>query len=151
MKTALTLTTIALALLWARADVLLSQGTAEARPAGCQTRACEQRVREARGWRVCVRRHGRRACAFRARWRELQPGRRRYVESIISCEAGRLPWDADGSGFYYRAEWDPDTWRAAGGAPVARPSFWEEAVRVHRWEARPDVGFHSTMGWPNCP
>lgn len=117
----------------------------------CRTRACERRVARARGWRVCVRRHGRRACAFRSRYRDLAPARRDYIARLMACEAGRLPWDADGSGFYYRAEWDPDTWRAAGGAPVARPSLWEEAVRVHRWQARPDVGHHSTMGWPRCP
>jgi hypothetical protein len=116
---------------------------------GCETRACWRRVHRARAWRYCVRKHGRRGCTFRRKWRELPSARRAYIVALMGCENGSLPWDGDGSGFVYRAEWHPNTWAAAGGRAEPRPLWHEEAVRVHRWELR--VGHHSSAGWPNCP
>ena len=73
---------------------------------------------------------------------------RHYASATIRCEGG-IPWDRDGSGFIFRAEWSPRTWLSAGGSLRRVPSFAEEAVRVIRWTQR--VGFHTTAGWPNCP
>lgn len=127
-------------------------GHPTARASSCHTRPCWRRVHRARARRVCIRRHGRAACNWRAHYRELPAWRRDYIAALMRCEAGRFSagdYDVDGSGFIFRAEWTRRTWLNAGGNLSRPPSLWEEAVRVSRTLDR--VGFHTTAGWPNCP
>lgn len=125
-------------------------GSPTATVSSCHTRPCWRRVHRARARAVCVRRHGREACAYRTRYKALAAWQRGYVARLFGCEAGRFSAsdpDVDGSGFIWRGEWSPGTWGRVGGDGV--PSYWEEAVLVIRWLAV--VGHHSTAGWPNCP
>lgn len=92
---------------------------------GCQTVACERRVRKKRAvhrrypycntWR-CVRRADRRALRRRlARWRRAIAPYRGWLASTRACESGGNYSTNTGNGFYGAYQFTLSSWRAAGG------------------------------------